>query len=99
MDNKQELIPEKLTKKNRSVLKPGVVGKKKKKNCRFMHTEDFCHCYVIISVLQVIHGEYLLTRLDWTTDWTGRRIGLDRSEVKSGPHAPRGPLFGLKGRF
>lgn len=64
-----------------------------------MQTEDFCHCYVIISVLQVIHGEYLLTGLDWTTDWTGRRIGLDRSEVKSGPHAPRGPLFGLKADF
>lgn len=60
-----------------------------------MQTEDFCHCYVIISVVQVIHGEFLLTGLDWTTDWTG----LDRSEVKSGPHAPRGPLFGLKGRF
>lgn len=60
-----------------------------------MQTEDFCHCYVIISVLQVIHGEYLLTRLDWTIDWTG----LDCSVVKSGPHAPRGPLFGLKADF
>lgn len=42
-----------------------------------MQTEDFCHCYVIISVLQVIHGEYLLTGLDWTTDWTGPQTGLD----------------------